>query len=147
MIEISLLQGFASYRTELLTDTLHRLDHKSFISVVPKTFLLFHISPPHANVLDTITRPSISVSTWKSFLLLFFSLSQANALDTLHPQAIYFSINASGVGLGPFECWLLLRGVKTLGVRMDRQQQNAMRIAEWLVEKGLKVCCGWWERV
>lgn len=55
-------------------------------------------------------------------------------------QRIYFTINATGVGLGPFECWLLLRGVKTLGVRMDRQQATAMRLAEWLVDKGLKVC-------
>jgi hypothetical protein len=54
-------------------------------------------------------------------------------------QKVYFAINATGVGLGPFECWLLLRGVKTLGVRMDRQQANAMRLAEWLVDKGLKV--------
>ncbi len=40
--------------------------------------------------------------------------------------------NATGAVLGPMDCWLLLRGMKTLGVRLDRQQQNARRIAGWL---------------
>src|SRR4029453_2589518 len=41
--------------------------------------------------------------------------------------------NAIGAVPGPFDCWLVLRGVKTLGVRMDRHSTNAMRIAEMLV--------------
>ncbi|KAF2091863.1 cystathionine beta-lyase MetG [Saccharata proteae CBS 121410] len=45
---------------------------------------------------------------------------------------LYFSINASGCGLSPFDSWLLLRGIKTLGVRMEKQQANAQRIAEFL---------------
>ena len=40
--------------------------------------------------------------------------------------------NATGSILGPQDCWLLLRGMKTLGLRMDRQQLNATRIAQWL---------------
>ncbi|KAL1954415.1 hypothetical protein VTO42DRAFT_1185 [Malbranchea cinnamomea] len=52
---------------------------------------------------------------------------------------LYFSINASGCGLSPFDSWLLLRGVKTLKVRMDQQQANAMRIAEFLESHGFRV--------
>ncbi|KAG0291063.1 cystathionine beta-lyase, partial [Dissophora globulifera] len=52
---------------------------------------------------------------------------------------IYFTINATGVGLGPFDCWLLMRGIKTLAVRMDRQQANAIKIAEFLQEHKFKV--------
>jgi len=37
-----------------------------------------------------------------------------------------------GAVLAPFDCWLLLRGIKTLGIRMDRQQENALKIVEWL---------------
>lgn len=33
---------------------------------------------------------------------------------------------------GPFDSWLMLRGIKTLGIRMERQQENAMKIAKWL---------------
>ncbi|KAG0156482.1 hypothetical protein PDIDSM_3661 [Penicillium digitatum] len=54
-------------------------------------------------------------------------------------ERLYFTINASGCGLSPFDSWLLLRGVKTLKVRMDQQQSNAQRIAEFLESHGFKV--------
>ena len=43
-----------------------------------------------------------------------------------------FLIKTTGAGLAPFDCWLILRGMKTLGIRMERSQENAFRIAEWL---------------
>ncbi|MCK8824148.1 trans-sulfuration enzyme family protein [Fuchsiella alkaliacetigena] len=39
-----------------------------------------------------------------------------------------------GAVLSPFDSWLMLRGIKTLGVRMDKQQSNALQIAEFLQE-------------
>ena len=38
----------------------------------------------------------------------------------------------TGGTLAPFDCWLVLRGLKTLPVRMERQQENAQKVAEWL---------------
>ena len=52
---------------------------------------------------------------------------------------LYYSINATGVGLPPFDCFLLLRGLKTLSVRIDRQQENAVKIALFLESHGFKV--------
>lgn len=40
--------------------------------------------------------------------------------------------NAEGAILGPFDCWLCLRGMKTLALRMERQVQNCQRIAAFL---------------
>jgi cystathionine gamma-synthase len=40
--------------------------------------------------------------------------------------------NAMGAVNGPFDAWLTLRGIKTLGVRMDRHCDNAERIADYL---------------
>ena len=37
-----------------------------------------------------------------------------------------FLIKTTGAGLAPFDSWLVLRGIKTLGIRMDRSQENAM---------------------
>ena len=54
-------------------------------------------------------------------------------------EKLYFTINASGCGLAPFDSWLLMRGIKTLKVRMDQQQSNAQRIAEFLEGHGFKV--------
>ncbi len=43
-----------------------------------------------------------------------------------------FHQNAMGAIAGPFDSWLVLRGIKTLGVRMDRHSANARAIAEFL---------------
>ena len=47
-------------------------------------------------------------------------------------ERVYFLQNSVGAVLGPQDSWLVIRGMKTLGVRLDRQQDNALRIAEWL---------------
>src|SRR5439155_26667631 len=39
---------------------------------------------------------------------------------------------AAGAVPGPFDCWLCLRGIKTLALRMERHNQSASAIAEWL---------------
>lgn len=43
-----------------------------------------------------------------------------------------FIQNSTGMILGPQDSWLLLRGIKTLAVRLDRQQENTLIIAQWL---------------
>ena len=40
-----------------------------------------------------------------------------------------------GATLAPFDSWLLLRGIKTLPLRMERAQENAMAIAQWLKQQ------------
>jgi cystathionine beta-lyase/cystathionine gamma-synthase len=45
---------------------------------------------------------------------------------------VYFHQNSVGAVLGPQDSWLTIRGMKTLGVRLDRHQENACRIAGWL---------------
>src|SRR5205814_808868 len=47
-------------------------------------------------------------------------------------EDIYFVQNGEGSALGPFDSFLLLRGMKTLGLRVERQQKNAQQIAEFL---------------
>jgi cystathionine gamma-synthase len=47
-------------------------------------------------------------------------------------EQLAFLQNATGAVAGPFDSWLTLRGIKTLGVRMDRHSQNAQRVAEML---------------
>ncbi|MEK7467143.1 MAG: cystathionine gamma-synthase [Planctomycetota bacterium] len=54
--------------------------------------------------------------------------------DKLWEQLKYFQ-NAIGATPGPFDCWLVLRGTKTLQVRVQRHCENAKRIAEWLSKR------------
>lgn len=49
-------------------------------------------------------------------------------------QQIRYIEKTTGAGLSPFDSWLLLRGVKTLPLRMECQQRNALTIAHWLVK-------------
>lgn len=49
-------------------------------------------------------------------------------------ERLYFIQNSTGGVLPPFDAFLLIRGIKTLGVRMDRHQENAQKVAEWLLE-------------
>ncbi|WP_299952176.1 cystathionine gamma-synthase [uncultured Modestobacter sp.] len=48
-------------------------------------------------------------------------------------ERLAYHQNAMGAVNGPFDAWLVLRSLKTLGVRMDRHSANAGRIAEWLL--------------
>jgi cystathionine gamma-synthase len=47
-------------------------------------------------------------------------------------EPVAFHQNAMGAINGPFDAWLTLRGIRTLGVRMDRHCDNAERVAEFL---------------
>lgn len=47
-------------------------------------------------------------------------------------EKLRFLIKTTGTGLAALDSWLILRGIKTLAVRMERAQENAFRIAEWL---------------
>ncbi|WP_262918546.1 cystathionine gamma-synthase [Telluribacter sp. SYSU D00476] len=54
--------------------------------------------------------------------------------DTELAQQLAFIQNASGAVPGPQDCFLVLRGLKTLHIRMQRHCENAGRIAQWLQE-------------
>jgi cystathionine beta-lyase len=52
--------------------------------------------------------------------------------DAALHQQLAFQQNAEGAGLSPFESWLLLRGLKTLALRVERQNDSAQKIARFL---------------
>jgi cystathionine gamma-synthase len=49
-------------------------------------------------------------------------------------ERLAYNHNAMGAVASPFDSWLVLRSLKTLGVRMDRHSANAARVAEFLLE-------------
>ena len=49
-------------------------------------------------------------------------------------ERVAFLHNSIGAVLSPQDSWLLMRGMKTLALRMERHQTNALRIAQWLKE-------------
>lgn len=47
-------------------------------------------------------------------------------------EQLSFNLNTTGAVLAPFDCWLLIRGLKTLSLRMTRHEENARTIVEYL---------------
>lgn len=47
-------------------------------------------------------------------------------------EKLRFIIKTVGSGLAPFDSWLILRGIKTLPIRMERAQKNAEKLVDWL---------------
>lgn len=71
-------------------------------------------------------------------------------------ERLRFIIKTTGSGLAPLDSWLILRGIKTLGLRMEKGQENALAIVKWLKKEervskvfypglpenpGYEVCC------
>ena len=50
-------------------------------------------------------------------------------------EKLRFLIKTVGSGLAPFDCFLVTRGIKTLGIRMEKSQENAIKLANWLKEQ------------
>lgn len=50
-------------------------------------------------------------------------------------EKLRFLIKTTGSGLAPFDSWLILRGIKTLGIRMEKSQKNAIEIVNWLKQQ------------
>jgi cystathionine gamma-lyase len=55
--------------------------------------------------------------------------------DAAIAEELRFLQKAAGAVPGPWDSWLVMRGTKTLHVRMERHNSNGQRIAEWLAEK------------
>ena len=49
-------------------------------------------------------------------------------------ERVQFLLNAMGTCAAPFDCWLVLRGIETLPVRMKQHEANASRVANYLAE-------------
>jgi cystathionine beta-lyase len=56
--------------------------------------------------------------------------------DAALHERLAFHLNAEGTGLAPFDSWLLLRGMRTLALRVERQCATASRVADFLAGHG-----------
>lgn len=63
------------------------------------------------------------------------SAGAVSVKDAALSDRIYLTQNGEGAGLSPFDSFLLLRGIKTLALRLDAQQASARKIAEFLLHQ------------
>ena len=96
--------------------------------VVDNTFATPYLQQPLPLGADVVVHSTTKYLSGHSDVVGGFAATNENALA----ERLAFVQNAAGAVPGPFDCWLVLRGVKTLGVRMDRHCANARAVADML---------------
>jgi cysteine-S-conjugate beta-lyase len=98
------------------------------LTIVDNTFMTPYLQKPLELGADIVVHSATKYLGGHSDLVAGLVVVKEQALwDKLH-----FIQNATGGVLAPFDSFLLIRGIKTLGVRMDRHNENAMKIANFL---------------
>ena len=106
----------------------------NLLFIVDNTFLSPYFQKPITLGADIVLHSGTKFLGGHNDTLAGFLVLATQELD----EKIRFIIKTTGAGLSPFDCWLLLRGIKTLPLRMEYQQKNALVLAKWL-EKNDKV--------
>lgn len=110
-------------------DAISKIAHKhGILHIVDNTFYTPYIQRPIEHGADIVIHSATKYLGGHSDLVA--GLVVVN--DTVLGEKIAFIQNAAGGVLGPFDSFLLIRGIKTLGVRLDRHVENAEKIADAL---------------
>lgn len=109
--------------------SLAKLSHEhSLILVVDNTFLTPYWQNPLDLGADVVIHSATKYLGGHSDVVAGLMVVKDESLG----EEIHFLQNSIGGILGPQDSWLLLRGLKTLGLRMKQHEKNAAQIAEWL---------------
>ncbi|MBP1584467.1 MAG: PLP-dependent transferase [Lachnospiraceae bacterium] len=100
--------------------------------IVDNTFLTPYLQRPLALGADIVVHSGTKYLGGHSDTVSGLAVVKDKALA----DRLYYLQNAIGGVLAPWDSFLVIRGIKTLGVRMDRHVANAGKIAEWLVSSG-----------
>ena len=98
------------------------------LSIVDNTFMTPYLQRPIESGIDIVVHSATKYLGGHSDVVA--GLAVVHDKELADRRA--FIQNATGGVLGPFDSFLLIRGIKTLGVRLDRHTENALRIARWL---------------
>lgn len=106
---------------------------KGLLLIVDNTFLSPYFQNPLKLGADVVIHSGTKFIGGHNDTLAGFIVT--NRVDI--QERLRFLIKTTGAGLAPFDSWLILRGVKTLGLRMERAQENALKIARRLLEENI----------
>lgn len=100
----------------------------ALLTIVDNTFLTPYLQRPIELGVDIVIHSATKYLGGHSDVLagLVVVADQGLAAKVKYVQ------NSVGAVLGPQDCWLIMRGIKTLKARMDLHQQGAMKLAQWL---------------
>ena len=101
---------------------------RGIITLVDNTFMTPYLQRPLDLGCDIVLHSGTKFLNGHSDVICGFAVVRDEELG----KQLRFLQNSFGAVLGPQDCWLVLRGLKTLKVRMEESQRGAIRIAEWL---------------
>ena len=102
-------------------------DH-NLLLIVDNTFMSPYFQNPLELGADVVVHSGTKFLAGHNDTLAGFIITRNTEIN----ERLRFLIKTTGSGLAPFDSWLVLRGIKTLGVRMEKAQSNADKIARWL---------------
>ncbi len=111
---------------------------RGLVTIVDNTFMTPYLQRPLELGADLVVHSATKFLAGHSDVLAGAVITK----DAAWADKVQFLQNAVGAVLGPQDAWLVMRGLKTLQVRLEQQQQSAVRIARWLSEQPevAKVC-------
>jgi cystathionine gamma-lyase len=100
----------------------------NLISIVDNTFMSPYFQNPLTMGIDVVLHSSTKYINGHSDVIGGILITSD---DKIHDRLRYIQ-NAAGAVPSPFDCWLVLRSTKTLAIRMERHNKNAIELAEFL---------------
>jgi cystathionine gamma-synthase len=104
---------------------------KNVLLIVDNTFLSPYFQNPLKLGADIVIHSGTKFLGGHNDTLAGFAVTGSEVLS----ERLRFIIKTTGAGLAPFDSWLILRGIKTLALRMEKSQKNAIEIANWLLKQ------------
>lgn len=99
--------------------------------IVDNTFMTPYFQNPIPEGADVVVHSGTKYLSGHNDTVCGFLCSASEELG----QRFRLISKTTGATLGPFECWLCQRGLKTLAVRMERHRRNALAVRDWLSEQ------------
>jgi cystathionine gamma-synthase len=101
------------------------------ITVVDNTFATPYLQRPLELGADLVLHSATKYLGGHSDVIGGLVATRSDALA----ERLRFHQNAAGAVPSPFDCFLVMRGLRTLAIRMDRAYENAATLASWLIER------------
>lgn len=103
----------------------------NLLLIVDNTFLSPYFQRPFELEADIILHSGTKFLSGHNDTLAGFIVVNTPELS----EKLRYIIKTTGAGLAPFDSWLVLRGIKTLPIRMEKAQENAQAIVEFLLQE------------
>ena len=103
----------------------------NLLLIVDNTFLSPYFQRPFELGVDIILHSGTKFLSGHNDTLAGFIVVNTPELS----EKLRYIIKTTGAGLAPFDSWLVLRGIKTLPIRMEKAQENAQAIVEFLLQE------------